>query len=114
MGPPSLGNLLDRWEQAHLQGKDISPEQPCPDCPERANDLARVIAALGPVRQPPDAPPTFLDKPASRLPGRAAEPEHVSPTACTLPGRAAAPRAPIPLAPGQAHPPPPPTHIEEP
>ena len=49
---PRLGDLLLDWEEAMQQGRPVSAEELCRDCPELLDDLRRQIQALetiGPV-----------------------------------------------------------------
>lgn len=46
MHAPPLTSYLARWEEAYLRGKDLSPEQLCPDRPDLIPRLAPLVAAL--------------------------------------------------------------------
>jgi tetratricopeptide (TPR) repeat protein len=41
-----LADLLVRWEELHQQGREVSAEELCRDCPHLADELARRIEAL--------------------------------------------------------------------
>jgi WD40 repeat protein/tetratricopeptide (TPR) repeat protein len=87
--PARLSELLLRWEDLRAQGRDLSAEELCRDCPEQAPEVDRRLAALRAVYQ-------ALDTASNGLAG--AEP------ATLQPGE------PVPLAP-QATPPPIPGYV---
>ncbi len=41
-----IDRLLDRWEEAHEQGLNISPEDLCQDCPELLSEIQHKISVL--------------------------------------------------------------------
>jgi Flp pilus assembly protein TadD len=69
-------SLVLRWQELRRQGKPLSVEQLCADCPELADDVAREVEALGAVLDmtnatitsvPPTIPPA-VNEPAPALP----------------------------------------------
>src|SRR5262245_55105644 len=46
MASPSIDDLLQRWEDAKADGKPLTPEELCRDCPDRLADLKRQVAIL--------------------------------------------------------------------
>src|SRR6516162_6626231 len=46
MSADPLGDLLLRWEELHEQGRSVTPEELCGDCPELLDELRRRIQAL--------------------------------------------------------------------
>jgi predicted Ser/Thr protein kinase len=42
----SIDEMMLRWEAARQQGRDVSPEQLCAECPQFADDLRRRIRAV--------------------------------------------------------------------
>lgn len=74
-----LADLLLRWEELHEQGRDVSAEELCRDCPHLAPDLARRINALKVTSwlskpdeggEPPHEPPGTDGSPPRTLAGR--------------------------------------------
>src|SRR5690349_3370854 len=45
-----VSDLLYRWEAARRDGRPLSPEELCRDCPERLDDLKRQIEVLDQIR----------------------------------------------------------------
>ncbi|MBL7037989.1 MAG: protein kinase [Pirellulaceae bacterium] len=43
---PRLAELLDQWEEAEEEGREITAEQLCDDCPELLDEMRRQIQAL--------------------------------------------------------------------
>src|SRR4051794_22706094 len=41
-----IGELLLRWEAARQDGKNLTPEELCADCPQLTNELRRRIGAV--------------------------------------------------------------------
>jgi serine/threonine protein kinase/DNA-binding beta-propeller fold protein YncE len=63
-----VAELLLRWEELHEQGREVSAEELCRDCPECREELARRIHALevmGWVREAPQAADPPADGPVS-------------------------------------------------
>ena len=56
-----LDELFVRWEEAHEQGVDVTPEQLCLDCPDLLDPLRQKIAELGWVDQLLDLHPAADD-----------------------------------------------------
>src|SRR5262245_7792908 len=50
MSADRLGDLLLLWEEQHEQGRPVSPEELCRDCPELLDELRRRIQALRALR----------------------------------------------------------------
>jgi hypothetical protein len=46
MTPSGLSTLLDRWQQAFLAGRELTPAELCPERPDLASELARCIESL--------------------------------------------------------------------
>jgi WD40 repeat protein/serine/threonine protein kinase len=88
---PSLSELLNRWNELQRQGRAVSPEALCADCPERLAELKREIAAVaareGFLGMASDHPlshagrPGAEDEPATLPPPPAADASlHAAPT----------------------------------
>jgi hypothetical protein len=68
-----LSELLSRWQDLNEQGRDISVEDLCADCPGLAADLRRLIAALkaiGTVIRPGESEDTRFQFNASTTEGK--------------------------------------------
>jgi eukaryotic-like serine/threonine-protein kinase len=79
MAQGRLAELLLRWEELHEQGREVSAEELCRDCPECREELAQRIHALrvmGWVKEaaraadPQTAPPATTDGEEPRTAGR--------------------------------------------
>jgi hypothetical protein len=46
-----LESLLECWQEASAQGRDLSPEELCPDDPVLAGELAYQIGVLRQMKQ---------------------------------------------------------------
>ncbi len=53
-----LDELFERWEKLYKQGRDVSAEELCRDCPSLKKDLAQLIAASKHVACPNAEPET--------------------------------------------------------
>ncbi len=68
---------LVRWEQARAQGRSPSPEDLCGDCPDRADELRRLIGKLGRIG--------WLDRPLEDATGPGEERNETMPRDTDLP-----------------------------
>src|SRR5947209_11831426 len=46
---PSVDNLLESWERAQADGRPLTPEELCRECPDRRAELKRHLAALAQI-----------------------------------------------------------------
>src|SRR5699024_6877749 len=53
-----LLSLLVRWDELHRQGREVSPEELCAECPELVEELRRRIEVLRNVGSALDTAPT--------------------------------------------------------
>jgi WD40 repeat protein/serine/threonine protein kinase/Tfp pilus assembly protein PilF len=73
---PRLSELLLRWEDQRAQGRDVTAEELCRDCPEQTPEVARRLAALRAVYQALDTATNGQPgaEPATLPPGQTAPP----------------------------------------
>ncbi len=59
MSDPRLAALLDRWHALHQQGRHVTPEELCADCPELLDALRQSLAASWATQAPSGSAPAF-------------------------------------------------------
>jgi WD40 repeat protein len=74
----TLTVLVGRWEEARAAGRDLSVEDLCRECPERAAEVGPLLEALRHIAPPPAADAPTLAPPGPTA-GPAAESAPVSP-----------------------------------
>src|SRR2546422_9149283 len=54
----AISELLLRWDELREQGREVSAEELCRDCPELTDEARRRINVLKAMYRVPNAPPT--------------------------------------------------------